>query len=151
MLGNLTPEEVDDFLLDQCFAHLGCHADGKTYVVPISYVYSKGQIIGQTKEGLKLEMLRKNPNCCLQVEKVDGIADWTSVIVWGEFQELAGIEASDSMGLLIDRLGPLIESLYGARSPRDITPSGIDGKSPNKIVYRIKIAEKSGRFESSRR
>lgn len=150
MLGCLTPEEIDDFLGDQYFAHLGCQGKGEVYVVPISFVYLNGRLIGQTKEGRKIEMLRKNPACCVQLDKINGVADWTSVIISGRFEELTGSAAIEAMGLLIDRFGPQVEALAGSRSPRDITPSMTDSKSPVKIVYCIHVNAKTGRFETSR-
>ena len=149
MLGSLTPIEIDDFLGDRYFAHLGCQSDGEIYVVPISFVYSGGRLIGQTKEGRKVEMLRKNPSCCVQLDKINSVADWTSVIVWGTFEELKGHEAIEAMGLLIDRFGPKVEVLGGSRNPRDITPSASDSERQVKILYSISIREKSGRFETS--
>jgi len=148
VLGRLTPQEASDFLGDQCFGHLGCYADGQIYVVPISFVFSGTELIGQTKAGQKITMLRKNPSCCVQVEKINDIADWTSVIAWGEFEELHGIEAVNAMGQLIDKLGPQIDSLGTSRSPRDVTPGVLDGERQKDIVYRIVMKEMTGRFET---
>ena len=148
MLGSLTPAEMDAFVGNHCYAHLGCHAGGKTYVVPISYAYEGGGFIGQTKEGLKTQMLRENPQCCVQIESVEGIADWVSVIAWGEFEELKGHEANEAMRLLIDRLSHQVEELESSRSLRDVTPGRIDKVPQVDIVYRIKITEMTGRFES---
>jgi len=149
VLGSLAPAEIDSFIGNHCFAHLGCHARGKTYVVPISYAYSNGVLVGQTKEGLKTQMLRENPQCCVQIESVEGIADWVSVIAWGEFEELKGHEANEAMRLLIDRLSPKIEDLESSRSPRDVTPGRVDQQPQVDIVYRIKLTEMTGVFESS--
>ena len=148
MLGKLTPAEIDAFVGNHCYAHLGCHAGGKTYVVPISYAYVGEVLYGQTKEGLKTQMLRENPQCCVQIESVEGIADWVSVIAWGEFEELKGHDANEAMRLLINRLSPLVEELESSRSPRDVTPGRIDKVPQVDIVYRIKITEMTGRFES---
>lgn len=94
-------------------------------------------------------MLRENPSCCVQVESVEGIADWKSVIAWGEFEELSGYEAQEAMRLIIDQLSPQVEALESSRSPRDVTPGRIDEKPQVDIVYRIRVTESSGRFESS--
>ncbi len=95
-------------------------------------------------------MLRENPQCCVQIESVEGIADWVSVIAWGEFEELKGHEANEAMRLLIDRLSPHIEDLESSRSPRDVTPGRVDQKPQVDIVYQIKLTEMTGRFESSK-
>jgi nitroimidazol reductase NimA-like FMN-containing flavoprotein (pyridoxamine 5'-phosphate oxidase superfamily) len=95
-------------------------------------------------------MLRQNPECCVQIESVAGISDWVSVIVWGKFEELKGHEANEAMRELIDNLSPQVEALESSRSPRDVTPGRIDKQPQVDIVYRIKIRESSGRFESSK-
>jgi uncharacterized protein len=150
VLGSLTPVEIEAFIGNHCYAHLGCHAGSRTYVVPISYVYVGGDLIGQTKEGMKTQMLRENPQCCVQIGSVEGIADWVSVIAWGEYEELKGHEANEAMRLLIDRLSDQVEELESSRSPRDVTPGRFDQKPQINIVYRIKITEMTGRFESSK-
>lgn len=150
MLGSLTPEESVAFLEKQHFGRLGCHADNRTYVVPISFAYHQGQIIGQTKDGLKIQMLRKNPSVCIEVDQIDGIADWKSVILWGSFQELSGPTAAEAMRVLIDKHAPLMENLCGSRSLREVTPRRQDGLPQVDIVYSIQIEEVTGRFESSR-
>jgi hypothetical protein len=149
MLGSLTNREIETFLGNHCYAHLGCHANGKTYVVPISYVYDNGFLLGQTREGLKVQTLRENPACCIQVDSIDGIADWERVIAWGTFEVLHGNEAQDAMRKLIDRLNPEGDLVEGSRSPRDVTPGRIDRKPQVNIVYRLRTDEKSGRFETS--
>jgi hypothetical protein len=149
MLGSLTSSEIETFLGNHCYAHLGCHSKGRTYVVPISYVYDNGSLFGQTKEGLKVQMLRENPACCVQVESIAGIADWESVIAWGIFEELQGSEAQEAMRKLIDRLNPEGDLVEGSRSPRDVTPGRLDKKPQVDVVYRLKLEEKSGRFETS--
>lgn len=149
MLGNLSEQEIREFLSREWVGHLGCHADGQTYVVPISFAFDQGRIIGQTKDGLKIDMLRKNPEACVQVDSVKSIEDWTSVIVWGKFEELKGPAAAEAMRALIDKLGPKVEELHSSRSPRDVTPGRVDGKPQVDIVYCIHVTKMTGRFERS--
>ncbi len=39
MFGTLSPQEIETVLHQQVVGRLGCHAEGLTYVVPISYGY----------------------------------------------------------------------------------------------------------------
>lgn len=71
--------EVTDFeeiikILDCCkIVHVGLSDDGLPYVVPMNYGYevADGKIViylhGALK-GYKLDVLRKNPRCCLETE-----------------------------------------------------------------------------------
>ncbi|MBK5270705.1 MAG: pyridoxamine 5'-phosphate oxidase family protein, partial [Bacteroidia bacterium] len=61
MFENLSPVEIETVLQNQIIGHLGCHSDGLTYIVPISYAYDGEYIYCHTYEGKKLEMMRKNP------------------------------------------------------------------------------------------
>lgn len=148
MVGTLTLEQIDALLAEQRFARLGCHANGKTYVVPISYALDGDRLLGQTTFGLKIEMMRLNPEVCIEVDDVRSLTDWRSAIVWGRFRELEGIEAATAMGKLIDRYGPLFEDANAeARLGRNITPDRVDHRPANEIVYEVKITEMTGRFE----
>lgn len=37
MFGELTRKEIEEVLARQIVGRIGCHADGRTYIVPISY------------------------------------------------------------------------------------------------------------------
>lgn len=148
MVGILDAKGIDDLLSEQRYARLGCHAGGKTYVVPISYAFVGGEILGQTSPGLKIDMMRKNPEVCIEVDDVRSLTDWRSAIVWGRYEELSGLEAADAMGRLIDRYGPIFEENYSAnRLGREIAPERPNHKPAPEIVYAIRITEKTGRFE----
>ncbi|MBX2900158.1 MAG: pyridoxamine 5'-phosphate oxidase family protein [Cyclobacteriaceae bacterium] len=107
MLGELSTSEIEALLHRNVIGRVGMQADGKVYVVPITYVYDGGTVLGHTTEGLKIELLRKNPHCCFEVDEVKSIAAWQSVIAWGRFEELSGNEAAIAMEKLSARLLPL--------------------------------------------
>jgi len=77
-----------------------------TYVVPVSYVYSDGALLGHSIAGLKLDMLRKNPQVCVEVDQVDDLANWRSVVAGGWFEELDGDEAESAVNVLMARFVP---------------------------------------------
>lgn len=140
MLGELSASEIERLLHQNVIGRLGCHAFGKTYVVPITYAYENGAIYAHSEEGMKLHMMRENPHVAFEVDYMDETGNWESVIATGVFAELSGNEARERFAWLIDELsdrldGPPGESVH----PRD-------GRSPA-VVYRIALEEKSGRFE----
>ena len=66
----LTGDQVNSILLSNAFGRLAC-TDGNTpYIVPITYGYDGTYIYGQTNEGTKLEMMRKNPSVCFEVDSM---------------------------------------------------------------------------------
>lgn len=125
---------------------MGCHADEMTYVIPICYAYDGTYIYGRTYEGLKIRLLRKNPNVCFQVESIENMARWKSVIGWGVFEELADSEKRDkAVNVLKDRIGAVVESNDLLRSQYwpFFSP---DAKG---IIFRIHLHEKTGRCSDS--
>lgn len=131
------------------YVHLACHADGRTYVVPISFARIADQIYGITTEGLKIDMMRKHPDVCVQVESIRSLTDWRTAILWGKFKELEGSERSAAAGLLVDRYGTeFYDQSLSSRFAASVTPPRLDGQHKHFIVYAISVSEMSGRTES---
>lgn len=148
MLGRLSPAEIEELLRTEVVARLGCHAEGRTYVVPITYAYDGDSFIIQSEDGLKLRMMRQNPRVCVEVDHVDDLANWRSVVSWGRFEELLGPAATAALVLLRERLRPFSvseTSHVGAELAEGETP--VRSGNGHASVYRIHLFEKTGRFE----
>jgi len=52
-------------------------------VEPISYVYADGALVFRTAPGSKLETLMHHPWVALEIDEVEGVFDWRSVVVHG--------------------------------------------------------------------
>jgi nitroimidazol reductase NimA-like FMN-containing flavoprotein (pyridoxamine 5'-phosphate oxidase superfamily) len=137
LIGKLSRDEVEQLLHTQSIGRLGCNCEGLTYVLPVTYAYDGSRIIVHSAEGMKLQMMRANPKVCFQVDHIEDMANWRSVIIWGDFRELHELEAAQAMGLLIERLSPSRASATAIGSPT------------KEVVYEIVIAERTGRFEKS--
>ncbi len=147
MFGELTRDEIDNLLREQVIGRIGCHADETTYVVPISYAYDGIYIYGHTEEGMKIDIMRKNDKICFQVDNMQSMADWQSVILHGRYEELTeGIERKKALEQLLSRNFPLVTSETVELSPEwPFPPDNL--KEIKGIVYRIKIEKTSGRYE----
>ncbi len=149
MLGKLNKQQIEDVLTRQIVGRIGCHADDVTYIVPVSYAYDGTYVYGHTKEGMKIKMMRKNPKVCFEVDEMKDMANWKSVVAWGEFEELLAEEdRKDGLNKLISRALPFISSETTHLSPHWPFPLEDPGEMKG-IVYRIKLDEKTGRFESN--
>lgn len=146
MFDTLSNEQIDGVIESNLVGHLGCHSDGRTYVVPISYAYDGKYLYARSQEGLKLDMMRKNPQVCFQIDQMDNMADWKSVIIWGTFEELEGELRNKALNMLIARKLPGLASKTVKFSP-DWPFAATDLKDIDGIVYRIFIQEKTGRME----
>ena len=73
MLGELTPEEIDEMLRSEAIGRIGCYAFGRPYVVPITFAYDGVAVYGHSREGLKLRMMRSHPSVCFEVDRMEGL------------------------------------------------------------------------------
>lgn len=147
MFKNLDKEQIESVISENIVGRLGCHADGKTYVVPVSYAYDGEYIYVRTFEGLKISMMRKNPNVCFQVDSIEDMADWKSVVAWGTFEELTNEEERNKgLKILISRTLPGISSETMKLSRAWPFPTD-DYTKIEGIVFRIRLTEKTGRCE----
>jgi uncharacterized protein len=150
MLGEMSDFEAGAFLQTGTIGRIGCHADGMTYVVPVSYVFEGGCVYGHSTEGRKIRMMRLNPEVCFEVDRVKGINDWRSVISWGRYEELTGDDGFNAMELLMKGLvrEPAIRSDHPSYPVRTAGARGRDSEGIPIVVYRIRLTRTHGRFES---
>ena len=144
--GKLTSAQIEALLREQMVGRLGCHADGRTYIVPVTYAYDGTYAYGYSTDGLKLRMMRDNPLVCFQVDDIEHQAQWRSVIAQGRFEELDDDVGRAALELLSARLRITAEfSTETIESSRTfVTRRGRYG-----VAYRIAFFEKTGRFEQS--
>ncbi len=149
MLGQLTPEEIEQLLSSEITGRIGCHADGRTYVVPITYAYHSGNVYCHSAEGQKVRMMRTSPDVCFEVDRVKDVGNWKSVVANGRFEELGGHEALAAMDVLIARFAAIERaqdppSSYVLRASEAESPRA-DGRPI--VLFRLRLIEKTGRFE----
>jgi hypothetical protein len=73
---------IEQLLSGEVVARLGCHAEGRTYVVPVTYAYDGNGLIIQSADGLKVRMMDQNPAACVEVDHIDDLANWRSVTAY---------------------------------------------------------------------
>ncbi|WP_167107325.1 pyridoxamine 5'-phosphate oxidase family protein [Mycobacterium sp. DL592] len=140
MFGELTQPQIEELLGSEVIARIGCLADGRVYVVPVTYVYDGIYVWGHAMDGAKLQAMRAEPQVCVEVEKVEDLSNWRSVIAWGTFEECQGADWDAGMALLVERIMPLLT--FPPHSP----PPDLSGLRRGS-VYRIRLDRKTGRFE----
>jgi nitroimidazol reductase NimA-like FMN-containing flavoprotein (pyridoxamine 5'-phosphate oxidase superfamily) len=145
MLGELTSEQIDQVLRAETLGRIGCVADDWPYVVPVTYAYDGEHVYVHSAEGMKLRAMRARPAVCFEVEQVRGPRDWRTVIARGYFEPLWRDVDEYAMKLLASR--------FASTRPSDSTHidhvqtrSGAPVSRP--FLYRIRLLERSGRFES---
>lgn len=112
-------------------------------IQPISYVLHGKWIYGRTSASGKLDVLRHNRWLAFEVDEVDGMFDWRSVVVHGSFYELedegaqVDREAYRKAMRLVQRLVP------GTGTASDPVPH-------RSVLFRIHVDELTGREATMR-
>lgn len=147
MHGELTKQQTENILLSQSVCRIAC-IDGKfPYIVPLNYFYDGKYIYAQSQEGKKIKALRKNPNVCIQVDIVNSMNNWQSVIIYGEFEELKGEESEKARALLFDSIFTLMTNAKTHKFEHNRDAIIDDSNRIKLIMFRIKLLETMGRFE----
>jgi len=136
MIGTLSLEEIEAILRRHRIGRLGCSANDRPYVVPITYAYEDGNIYAYSTLGRKIHIMREQPSVCFQVDEIDGPSSWRSVLAEGLYEEI-GQEAERAAA---------VQLLVG--SGAGLVPPGLNGDGVRGlVVFRLRLIEKSGRFE----
>lgn len=149
MLGELNETQINNVLCSQVLGRLACTDGVQPYIVPLTFSYDGKYIYGQTNEGYKLQLLRNNPHVCFETDLMTDMANWQSVLVFGEFEELTGGDAEEARKLLFSRIYSLMTSSTLHKHQHETDHSPDDSNRVKNIMYRIKINKLSGRFEKS--
>lgn len=139
---DLSEEQIKHVLSHNIIGHLGCHAADITYIIPICYAYHEDSIYGRTYEGQKIQMLRTNPGVCFQVENIESMVRWKSVICWGVFEELTDSEQrNQAIHVLQNRIGAVV------MDQKLLASQYWPFQAPEKkgIVFAIRLSKKTGR------
>lgn len=140
MVGKMNDNQIINVLQSQLIGRLACYADKKLYMVPITYAYQDGYIYCHSKDGLKIKMMNQNPEVCFEVDDIENMNSWRCVIIWGQYEKLDGKNAqANARQILNDRIEPFSIGETVVPYIRQDVPH----------TFRIKIKEKSGRFEKA--
>ncbi len=138
MIGKMNDNQIVNVLQSQVIGRLACYAGKKLYLVPITYAYKDGYLYCHSKAGLKVEIMRVNPEICFEVDEIESMHSWRSVILWGEYERLDSNKEQDhARQILIDRIAPLTTGETVVPHIRQDLPES----------FRIKIKEQTGRYE----
>lgn len=149
MLGRLTDEEIVEVLKNNTLGRIGCSNEHQNYIVPVNYYYDGGAIVLHSEVGMKIHMMRQNPQVCFEVDEMKDFTNWRSVIIFGRYVEITEEEEQrkvmdeyvESMMRIKLSETALLPEIHAARlHPRN---------GPlETVIYKIVVESMSGRFES---
>lgn len=148
MIQDMTDGQMEHLLRTRPYGRLGCGSEEKFYIVPLSYVYDGQYIYGHAREGMKIDLMRKQAKVCFQVDEIENMNAWWSIVIWAEYEELTeGPLKEQAERLLQDRLAPYSASAALKPAPPGPYMTGHREKATLPIVFRLKVTKKTGRME----
>lgn len=136
MMLNMSEDEARALLRRGHVARLGCVIDGDPYIVPVNYFSADDCAYLHSLPGQKITALRDHPRACLQVDEIEDICHWRSVLAFGAYEELTDREERAHILNELFKRFPMLTPIEGAIT-QDATPLQV-------IVFRVKIEKISG-------
>ena len=91
LVQEMTKSECLRLLARSRLARLACARENQPYVVPIYFVYDEPYLYSFTTLGQKVEWMRSNPLVCVELDEVEGCDHWTSIVIFGQYEELRDV------------------------------------------------------------
>lgn len=150
MSEKIIKEEYLKILNDNYIARLAYIANSTPYIVPITYYFNEKEniIISYSNEGHKINAMRLNPSVSIQIDEIESLEKWKTLLLIGEFEELNGSEAK----MYLHSFSKNVKKILAEKETKN--PEVINSFSSKlssgtiPIIYRIKIQEVFGRKKS---
>ena len=85
----LTTGECFEFLTEKRVGRLACARENQPYVVPFHFAFDgERHFYAFSTLGQKIEWMRTNPLVCVEVDDIINQFEWTSLVVFGRYEEL---------------------------------------------------------------
>lgn len=140
VIHELTRAECLEILARSHLARLACCRDDHPYVVPISFNLDGEYLYSFSTLGQKIVWMRANPNVCVEVDDIEDRFHWTTVLVFGRYEELrTPVEHEDAR----ERARQLFEQREEWWQPAAAKAGAPEHHVP--LVYRIVITKVTGR------
>ena len=88
-IDELTRNASLKFLAGNHFGRIACANNSQPYVTPFYFAYQDKWIYSFSTIGQKIDWLRANPLACVEVDDITSPQEWTSVVIFGRYEELA--------------------------------------------------------------
>ena len=142
MVYDLSVSECEELLRHERVGRLAIREAEGAYMVPITYAFGDGAIYAHAPMGKKISLMRLWPHVAFQVDTIQNLSTWRSVLVRGLFEEITDDDlAFRARALLIRASGG---SLWGTTAGHGHATSLADA-----VLFRIRIDEMSGRAQNS--
>jgi uncharacterized protein len=138
MINTLGERESRALLSGEWTGRLGCSDHGRPYIVPVHYMFENDCVYVQSPPGHKIDVLRDNPNACLQVDEVRDDAHWRSVLAFGLYEEVKDIKERERV------MADMFKRWPRATGAESQTKKA----APDTVIFRIRVTDITGVYEN---
>ncbi|MBK3745419.1 pyridoxamine 5'-phosphate oxidase family protein [Paraburkholderia aspalathi] len=139
LIKDMTAIEMRDFLHQQHLGRLAFMVDDRPYVVPLFFVFNAGSLYSFTTDGQKVDAMRHHPKITVLFDQIKSVDDWRSVMVHGEYKEIAEDSNKTAIVELLNKGPEWWEPAYVRTIKDDGTDRPLSG-----IYFRIDVTDMSG-------
>lgn len=134
----LPREEIEEMLLRNNVGRLAFSFHDRVDLQPIHYVYERGWLYGRTSEGDKIASLTQNQWVAFEIDEINDVFDWRSIVIHGSFW------------ILHPRGSPRAEEVWvkAAELVSKIVPGALTENDPvgfRQTLFRIAVSDVRGR------
>jgi len=87
MLRDLSDAEVTGILARERMGRLSCYCCGRQFLLPVAFhTDGVGHICLDTADELWRNLLKARSRVCFEVDRLEGPAQWETVLGWGEIE-----------------------------------------------------------------
>jgi nitroimidazol reductase NimA-like FMN-containing flavoprotein (pyridoxamine 5'-phosphate oxidase superfamily) len=88
LIQEMSRQACVDLLARHRLGRLACAREGQPYITPLYFALQDGCLYSFSTIGQKIEWMRSNPLVCLEVDEIESRQKWSTVIVFGRYEEL---------------------------------------------------------------
>jgi nitroimidazol reductase NimA-like FMN-containing flavoprotein (pyridoxamine 5'-phosphate oxidase superfamily) len=140
VIEEMTERECRAMLAGTNVARLACAHDNQPYIVPIRVDLDGDFLYSYATLGQKIEWMRENPLVCLEIDEVITHGQWTSVVVFGRYEELPHTPEYEGSRRIAESLFQRHPAWW---EPASVPLAAHERRTP--IVFRIQIGGITGR------
>lgn len=142
LIHELTHAQCVEILQRATLARLACAYQDQPYILPVhlSYDADRHCLYGFSAVGQKIYWMRDNPKVCVEVEEIEHKDHWTTVLVFGRYEEIGDDPEDSSARQRIWALFQQREEWWLPAAAKVQTT-----ERPTLVVYRVEIDRMTGR------
>lgn len=140
---SLTRPEMDAILARNHVGRLAYSLHDRVDIEPIHYVFADGVLYGRTSPGTKMTALAHRPWVAFEVDEIDALFDWRSVVVHGSVYVVEDGETKQEHEVYERTLARVRTLVPNALLDDDPTPH-------RSVLFRIHIDAMTGREAKAR-